>query len=232
MAACPGRGDQKDVKSNGDLKERMLDAKVAPNIVAAHARYFAAAANEKSDDPPSRLTSESMTNGHTIQKIFSGVGTKVLAILGLIKLAKPKSPPTVETVAAIVNPARSGLWNEKGEFDEVQFEQLSTYARDSVGERVVTRADVQRYLDTKWGNRYFGVATWVYVVVPVFWTAVTKGSFDELFEYYSDHWYQPTNGGARVKAMTLAHLKRFYMDPVSIMRRREKGELPIAKPAK
>jgi hypothetical protein len=146
------------------------------NAVLAHARFFTGA-----DDA---LTTESMTTGHTKQGITSGVPIKCRAIMNM--LYDRKKEATAAELATLVNPAATGLWNAEGSFDEKRFELLAAKAISNQGKAILTK---QMFQELRPEEKDLGNATHVYYVVPVSWKAVTSGSIDELFEYYSDHWY-------------------------------------------
>lgn len=179
--------------------------------VAKHASYFA-----QSDG---KLTNESMVHGHTVQGITKGVGIKIRAIGNL--LDDRKKLHTAEDVATVVNGASSGIWGPDGKFNEARFQQLvSRYINDN-GKAIITRAMVDEFLHEIHGDKDHGLATKIFLIIPVSWSAITKASFDELFTYYSDHKY--TNAeGVTVNALTVNHLRFFYTDPYAFFQSYEK----------
>jgi len=56
-----------------------------------------------------------------------------------------------------------------------------------------------------------GNACKVFFVIPINWKMVTKGSIDELFEYYSDYDFYGE------KALTVERLRDFYTNPSKLM---------------
>lgn len=69
---------------------------------------------------------------------------------------------------------------------------------------------------------------WIPLYVPVSWQAVTKGSFDELFLYFANH--HVWDGEAWIPAITLDLLRECYQNPVRVLERRQRGELPKKRP--
>lgn len=186
------------------------------NAVLAHARFFAG-----KDDA---LTTESMTAGHTIQKITAGVPLKCRAILNMLQ--DRKMEVTAEALATLVNPAATGLWTSEGYFDEKRFTLLAAKAITDQGKAIITKALFRELCPQR---EKLGKATHIFWKIPVSWKAVTKGSINELFEYYSDHWYKNPKGKYE-KALTVEQIRAFYTDPVSVMQRRQKGEFQLPKP--
>ena len=190
--------------------------------VWVHASFYAGP-----DDDLTTATS-TMTAGHSAQDIKSGVPIKCRAISNL--LSDRKLEPCARNVATIVNPARSGLWDEKGEFCKANFQRLITFAVQQDGQLLVTLDAFQRYLDTVWNERrnclykstdVDGVATRLGYVIPVSWKAVTQGSIKELIEYYSDAEYKAGPGKRPVKAITIETLRLFYTQPNVIANERQ-----------
>ena len=189
------------------------------NIVKKHIEYFA--------NKDSSLTDESMRNGHDKQDISKGVGLKIRAIKNMMV----RCPHTVGTLLDIENPARTGIWNTDGTFNEKVFKQVEEYStkisymtrktnsrkRSRREIKIITKKGMMAYLESVYTkNGDTGNACRVFYVVPVSWKRITQGSIDKLFEYYSDIYY----GGER--ALTIPRLREFYTDPVGLMKKREK----------
>lgn len=189
------------------------------NIVKKHVEYFA--------NSDGTLTDKSMRDGHDKQEISKGVGLKMRAIKNMME----KCPHTISTLLNIENPARTGIWNIDGTFNEEVFKKVEEYSttisymtrktnsrkRSRREIKIITKKGMMAYLEsvyTQIGDT--GNACRVFYVVPVSWKRVTQGSIDELFEYYSDIYY----GGKR--ALTISRLREFYTDPVGLMKKREK----------
>lgn len=168
-----------------------------------------------------RLTTESMTDGHSVQGITAGVSVKCWAIQNM--LTDNKIPHTQEGLMTVNNPARTGLWTAQGEFDEKVFEELAAHAIDDAnGQKVLTRDIVVTWLAKRQQGKDFGLATKLAYVVPVTWKAVTDGSIQELFEYYSDS--NVKKDKTIMKAMTLAKFRQFYTDPQLVVEERLKQQ--------
>lgn len=73
------------------------------------------------------LTKDGMTRAHTEQGITDGVYVKTWAIKNLLDDRKKAHTPA--DVAKVVNPARTGIWDEKGNFNEGVF---LTYAKSAI----------------------------------------------------------------------------------------------------
>lgn len=197
--------------------------------VLQHAAFF--------EDEKHQLTVKSMQKGHERLYIHDvrGVSIKIQAILNIMKIKKHAACPL--SIASYVNPARSGLWDEKGTFDEKAFETLAARAQKSENGKVefVTRPIMDQFIKDRGGGKMSsGVATWVWVLeffyLPVFWAAVTEGSFNEMFQYLADHWYLDPKEGVYKPALTLPLLRMWYTDPNRVFKRRELGQLPALKP--
>jgi hypothetical protein len=187
--------------------------------VAKHVRCFAASDGKT-------LTRKSMLDAHTQQGIKDGVSIKIRAIKNMMK----GKPSEVETIAGFINPASSGLWDHKGNFDEKQFDLLAAKCITVEDHKIITYEIFQDFVDTLHGDKDTGIATKIFKLVPVSWKKVTQGSIKELFEYYSDFWYK-NNKGKYEKAMTIQHLKDFYTNPDLVMSRRIRGEFALPKPS-
>lgn len=187
------------------------------NIVKKHIEYFA--------NKDGLLTDESMRKGHTCQYINKGVGLKIRAIKNMMG----KCPHMVDTLLDIVNPARTGIWNIDGTFNEKVFNEVEKYTiisnifhkknskkRCLIEIKIITKKGMMEYLESIYLQKGdLGNACRICYVIPVSWERVTQGSIDELFEYYSDIYY---NGE---RALTISRLREFYTDPVGIMKKRE-----------
>ncbi len=194
--------------------------------VHQHAAYYAAQAD-------GLLTTASMTEGHDKQSISDGVSIKCWAITNMMTERKIDGQPA--DLARVVNPARSGLWDEKGEWDEQAYGRLvSHYARDlDDGKRVVTREAFGRFVTDERKRRgepsKLGNATKLGWVVPVAWVKVTEGSIGELFRYYADCWVRAEDSTYEA-ALTVEQIKRFYTNPVAVSEARAQGKLPVQRP--
>lgn len=184
----------------------------------SHATFFAC---------NGKLTTSSMKEAHSKQGITSGVKLKCWAIQNL--LAEGKLDPTPSNLAQLENPAATGIWNTKGEFDKKRFDQLAARSIKDKGHDILTREIFDAFLFDLHEDYDYGLATKLMYVVPVTWKAITKGSIDELFRYYSDHWY--LNNGVYEKALTVEQALAFYTNPNAIMERRIAGEFQIPKPS-
>lgn len=207
-------------KSNGNTNYTLSVAagKVKGCPVAHHIAMFT---EKKPNNTPNLLTTESMTNGHTVQGITDGVYVKCWAIQNLLN--DRKMPHTLDQLLTVENPARTGLWNANGQFDNTVFEDLAKSAvKDEKGVAVLTREIVMTWLQKKHAGKTLGKATTLAYVVPVSWEAVTEGSIKELFMYYSDSFIKSSvnNGDEIIPAMTLTKFKRFYTDPSSVVQER------------
>ena len=169
------------------------------NLAAAHASFFATT--------DGTLTAESMKLGHHCQGIHKGVFLKTKAIQNMLH----GKPSTAQQVGSIHNPASTGIWTKDGQFDRKEFNKLTARAHKVKGELVVTKQMFHDHLASKHRGKSLGNACHVFYIVPVPWTTVTKGSFDELFEHYSDASYhnQP--------AIKVSTLLEFYTQPVRFM---------------
>ena len=88
-----------------------------------------------------------------------------------------------------------GIWKVGGEIDYEVLDDICDLAIDLDGRKVLTREilDMQstyRY-NTNLDYKGWGIATVVYygyspVPIPISWSRVTSGSFDELFKYVGD----------------------------------------------
>ena len=164
------------------------------------------------------LTKDSMTDNHTSQRISKNVGVKVKAIFNMMSDRKLNS--TVDGLSLLVNPARSGIWNEKGHFDKDRFNELKMMSFLDQGKNIITKKIFDQFLEKKHGGKDHGTCTYVYYVVPISWKRVTQGSIEELFEYYSDHTYVSPKGDSH-KTLTIERLYEFYTTPNVTKRRRE-----------
>jgi hypothetical protein len=234
-APAPGTGAV-DAKACPFAKDGKKDGKKdwpADSAVARHIAFFT------QNQDGQTLTAESMTWGHTIQKIFSGVSLKVAAILKLLK--DQLLSPTTDDLLKVNNPAASGIWSKDGKFDEKAFQGFvdgASFFDDKEKKRILTRESVRKWMNNKWAGHKFGVATWIrlaYVIpIPVSWTAVTSGSFDELFLYYSDCTFTDPYAAQKVtaqNALTVERLREFYTNSFTVMEKRAAAvsDTPVAK---
>jgi hypothetical protein len=165
------------------------------------------------------LTKDSMIDNHTTQGITKGVGIKAKAITNILHDRKLDS--TVEGLSQMVNPARSGIWDEKGYFNEARFNDLKMMSIFDQGESIITKDIYSSFMEDIHKGKDYGKSTCIYYVLPVSWNRVTQGSIDELFEFYSDHTFINTKGRFE-KALTIGRLYEFYNDPDATKRRRER----------
>jgi hypothetical protein len=180
------------------------------SVVHRHAAFFA-----KADQT---LTHCSITNGHSIQGITTGVDVKARAILNI--LSDSKKEPTVPNICHFYNPASSGIWDKDGNFNSAQFEKLRARSiRRADASEIITESIFKDFVSNEQTGKTIGVATHVFYLVPIQWTQVTNGSIEELFRYYSDCEYTNEEGKTE-KAMTIDKLRQFYTDPVSVMKER------------
>jgi hypothetical protein len=194
--------------------------KLDGTVVAQHIRFFS-----NTDDS---VDGESMKAGHDVQSITAGVALKIRAITNML-FGKPS---TVHTLAIAINPARTGLWDEKGNFDESVLQEialLSNMYKDNdymhLDKKIITREMFDQYLATKHGCKDLGAATKVFGVVPVSWKAITSASLDELVTYYGDAEHEGK------KAITVGRIREFYTDPAGAMQRQvDASRKPICYP--
>ena len=195
----PSSVEETKPSSVGETKSK------AKNYVCPHARHFATA-----DD---RLTTASMTEGHEGMGITSGVSLKVRVINNL--LDDYKRPHTVTGIASINNPASTGIWRPDGTLDEYRLDDLCSFAINDNGKRILLRSYIDIFLG-KYHGHADSVATHVYML-PVNWGKhITCGSFNDLFDYWSDHTY--LKSGKPEKAITVERLRLFYTNPEEFMK--------------
>jgi hypothetical protein len=173
------------------------------------------------------LTDQSMTEGHSKQSIFAGVVVKIRAILNL--LFDRGMEPTPHNVSRINNPASTGIWDSEGRYNETRFNQLCEFGITLNGKKIILKEHFHALLAAVHGDKYLGIATYVYWLIPVHWWRVTDGSINELYLYYNDCWV--LRNGKIEPAFTDAHLKLFYTNPNKVMQMRIDGELPAKKDA-
>jgi len=171
--------------------------------VGAHAGWFAS-------DEAGVLTDDSMREKHHALRIQDGVDFKISAIRGLWKSHRPRCPFTAGTIASILNPAKSGLWDDQGMFDEQKFEILANSAvRDAQKQPAVTREMFAAMVGQRPGSGARATIAWLFYIIPipVSWLQISNASLDDLFHHFSD----TTINGER--ALTLSKLRFFYTDP-------------------
>jgi hypothetical protein len=190
------------------------------NFVSVHAGIFAT--------PDGSLTTKSITNEHTCQGITKNVDLKARTILNILNDAKLK--PTADNIAGCSNPASLGIWDSNGNFIEEQFNRLQLKSVMDEGKLIITRDMIEEFRYELHGKKDYGPATKIFYVVPVSWKRITDGSFDELFLYYNDHWWFNKATGEYEPALTVDHLRKFYMDPAGFMEMRIRKIVPVAKP--
>jgi hypothetical protein len=194
--------------SSSGTDSKTAAASVTKCPLARHIAHFATKSGQ--------LTTDSMTEGHTVQDIHDGVYVKCWAIQNL--MTDRKLPHTLNHLLTVNNPARTGLWTAEGEFDEKAFEDLSTVATHDSRELVMTEEAMTKWLAKRHHGKELGKATSLGYIVPVEWEAVTAGSIKELFLYYADTSLQVND--KKVPAMTMDKLKRFYTDPEAVVQER------------
>lgn len=199
------------------------------SIVAQHAMFFAV---NDTENVGGILTSESIINGHTQQDIPHNLtlAGKTKAIMNMAQAYKLGN--TACAFARLENPARTGLWNSQGDFDEKQYDVLCDYASaydyaiTHDGKRVITEKIMNNFRGVIHGNKNDGKVAVFVSILPITWNRVTNGSINELFTYYYD--CKVLEDGANVHALTLYKIKEFYTKPQQSMRLR-KLKLSIAK---
>lgn len=184
----------------------------ASTQVRAHAGWFAS-------DKTGALTDDSMLQKHHDLGIWDGVAFKISAIRGLWKAHRPRCPFTAGTIASIVNPAKSGLWDDRGMFDEQKFQILADLAVPDLQMRPAVTREMFATMIGRDG-RSSSTATWarlMYVIpIPVSWLQISNASVDDLFRYFAD----TTLDGK--PAFTVEKLRLFYADPETFFRQEAK----------
>jgi hypothetical protein len=196
------------------------------SVVEQHAYYFS------KHDKDGTLTSKSITDYHTSQKITKNVWIKQKAILNI--LCDKKLKPTAHNISIVCNPASTGIWDSNGIFNEDRFNQLCSYGIKIDKKTIITKDAFDKLRSEIHGNKDHGVATRIGYVIPVPSEKITDGSIDELFEYYNNCWYvrHPVvdkNVDPLESAFTEDHLKLFYTEPWTVMDMRAAGKLPAKK---
>ena len=207
-------------------------------VVKSHIEFFA--------DDKGNLTTESMNNGHYDQGI-NGLTVKLKSraihnmmdnsnnfnFRGKRRLSNDtnyhkcpfKRPHNVATLLRITNPARTGIWNVDGTFNQTVFDQLvdrsdiQQIGKDGSGEKIIMKKHFMEHLKERRQGKELGNACHIFKFVPVSWTRVTQGSIDELFEYFSDIIFDGE------KAFTESRLREFYTNPAKLMRQRKQKHL-------
>lgn len=197
---------------------KFTDEQVKECPVLQHARFFS--------DKNYNLTSQSITDGHKIQGITSGVNIKQKAILNL--LHDHNMNPTADNLATMVNPAATGLWGTDMKFNEKRFESLCELAikMPVSGKRIITKEIFNNFREKMVTETNPGTATYIYYFIPVPWKKVTDGSINELFQYYNDCWVLQKN--KLEPALTIEHIKLFYTEPNKVMQMKIDGILPAS----
>jgi hypothetical protein len=179
------------------------------STVRSHAGWFAEDGNV--------LTKENIVLMHKKQNITRGVDIKARAISNMA--SDRLIPFDADSLTQFTNPSKTGLWNANGSFNRDVFNMLARRAIDMDGKRIVTREHFDELLKEVHGADYFerdfGNATHIFYVVPVSWRAVTKGSIDELFLYYSD-----AKDERGQNALTVQRVEEFYTNPNAVMQQR------------
>lgn len=209
------------IKPELKINQNKTDIGMLSNV-EKHAQYFAV------NDVKKTLTSDSITHGHSIQGINSGVWIKQKAILNI--LCDKKLCPTAHNISKVSNPASTGIWDAEGNFDEERFDELCEFAIVIGKKKIITKSAFDKLREKLHGDKDFGYATMVGYVIPIPWTKVTNGSIDELFEYYNDCWYKnDVTDDTDEPAFTVEHLRLFYTDTPAVMLMRENGQLPAKR---
>lgn len=174
------------------------------SAVCQHAAYFA--------DDKGSLTRESMRDGHSLLGISSGVAFKSNAIHSLLNTNR--CPFTPAAIASITNPARSGIWDANGHFNEAVFDELvGASGMNESKRRVVTRDMFDTLIAKHPDSGRLATWTWFYFIpVPLSWATITRASLDELFANFSD---TTLNGKPGI---TVDRLRLFYTDPQHFFR--------------
>lgn len=179
--------------------------------VQQHAQWFA--------DHQGQFTRQSMIEAHNKLGIDGSgfkIAVKIKAIFDmLLRHGSPDVYNDVEKLSAIVNPARSGIWDASGQFNQERFDMLVAQAIPDDQTRIpaVTKAMFAKLIGR--GNGLAAV-TWMMKLLPLplSWKTVTNASLDELFEYFSDT-YVAGNPAFRVPTIEL-----FYRQPAEFFRYR------------
>jgi hypothetical protein len=178
--------------------------------VVDHTHYF-------SDN--SKLTLESMKKAHTNQNITSGIDIKARAIANLLQKQREKVGEIDSDVVVISktrNPCASGIWDDRGKFDELVYDQLANRALTVDGQKFITESIFWNFIMNKHKNnpKIDEIATWAYYVIPITWKQITKGSIQELFKYFHDGlyiYYDKDNNHKEEYVLTVDQIKKFYI---------------------
>ena len=147
---------------------------------------------------------------------------KITVILQLAKKSKDtghdeKLRAEISKFAKILektnNPASAGIWMPGGEINYDVLNHLCDQAVEIAGQKVITRKIIDEHLK-KTNKNSWAIATWTWVGIlylPVYWTRITKGSFDELFSYLGDIKGQPN-------AISVEKFRRFYEHSDEVLR--------------
>jgi hypothetical protein len=102
--------------------------------VERHVAWFAT--------PDGLLTEASMKAGHSRLGITKGVNLKVRAIMNLLAQHFPqnKGRYTIADLLRIVNPARTRIWTENGQFDEMRFAHVGAAVCPAIRRRFPSQA--------------------------------------------------------------------------------------------
>ncbi len=180
--------------------------------VLQHAGWFA--------NHQEQFTRQNMIEAHNKLGIDGSsfkIGVKIKAIFDMLQRHGSVSEVAsdVTHISAIVNPARSGIWDAHGQFNQERFDLLVAQALPDDQTRVpaVTRAMFANLVGR--GNGLAAIA-WVLrlIPLPLSWLTVTNASLDELFEYFSDT-YVAGHPAFRVPTIEL-----FYRQPADFFRYR------------
>ena len=123
-----------------------------------------------------------------------------------------------DSLLRVVNPARSGLWNEDGTLNNLLFSAACDLAKQlPTGEMIILKKDFERFVEQqqasarKKGLNVDGNATKLIGMIPVPWKTVTSRSIGEMFDSSSD--------GTKTHMITLNAFKEFYTQPTVYLKR-------------
>lgn len=97
-----------------------------------------------------KLTDKSMKTGHDCQNIEKGVSLKIRAIKNM--LSERNLPQTSAAFCTLENPARTGIWNIDGTFNEDVFNEITSKAINLKGKRIITKQIILYFLKDKYNK--------------------------------------------------------------------------------
>lgn len=167
------------------------------------------------------LTVEGITHAHDVMYGIAGGGIKGTAIIQVLQAAYAAPERTrflPEELVQIVNPARTRAWTDKGKFDLIRWktvivprvfkQKVKAIDGDGSEEPGAILTDFEELLKETGAGTPAG--TRVYLVIPLFWTLVTKGSITDFIDTFSDATITTTPCKKVVKAITARKMRRFY----------------------